>query len=386
MKNIYLKRFKPHIFIGICFIIGLFGCRDDDPVLQPTKTVVTTENQEESIQGFYLLNQGNMGSNKATLDYFDYTTGIYTKNIYAATNPNVVSELGDVGNDLAIYGNKLYAVINCSNFVEVMDAKTAKHIGSIEIPNCRYITFYNGKAYVSSYAGPVQVGSNNDQIGYVAEIDTATLQITRTVTVGYQPEEIAVVNKKLYVANSGGYRVPNYDSTISVIDLSTFTEIKKIDVAINLHRLKADKYGDLYVTSRGDYYDVPSNLYVIDTENDCIKKNLNIAASNIAIAGDSAYIYSTAWSSISNKNVVSFGIINVKTEEIITRNFISDGTDAEIEVPYGIAVNPITKEIFVTDAKSYVIPGTLFCFNSNGTLKWSVTTGDVPAQFAFLWK
>ena len=118
MKNIYLKRFKPHIFIGICCIIGLFGCRDDDPVLQPTKTVVTTQNQEESIQGFYLLNQGNMGSNKATLDYFDYTTGIYTKNIYAATNPNVVSELGDVGNDLAIYGNKLYAVINCSNFVE----------------------------------------------------------------------------------------------------------------------------------------------------------------------------------------------------------------------------------------------------------------------------
>ena len=86
-----------------------------------------------------------MGSNKATLDYFDFTTGIYTKNMYAATNPQVVSELGDVGNDLQIYGNKLYAVLNTSGFVEVMDATTAKHIGMIEIPNCRYITFYNGK-------------------------------------------------------------------------------------------------------------------------------------------------------------------------------------------------------------------------------------------------
>ena len=33
----------------------------------------------------FLLNEGNMGSNKSTLDYFDYQTGIYTKNIYAGT-------------------------------------------------------------------------------------------------------------------------------------------------------------------------------------------------------------------------------------------------------------------------------------------------------------
>ena len=42
---------------------------------------------------------------------------------------------------------------------------------------------------------------------------------------------MAIVGDKLYVANSGGYRVPNYDRTVSVIDLKTFTEEKKIDVA-----------------------------------------------------------------------------------------------------------------------------------------------------------
>lgn len=75
-----------------------------------------------------------MGSNKASLDYYDAETGVYSKNIYPERNPGVVKELGDVGNDIQIYGNKLYAVINCSHFVEVMDVRTARHIGVVSIP------------------------------------------------------------------------------------------------------------------------------------------------------------------------------------------------------------------------------------------------------------
>lgn len=77
-----------------------------------------------------------MGSNRASLDLFNYRTGVYTKDIYSERNPNVVKEMGDVGNDLKIYGNKLYAVINCSNKVEVMDKWTTKRIKKIDIPNC----------------------------------------------------------------------------------------------------------------------------------------------------------------------------------------------------------------------------------------------------------
>lgn len=33
----------------------------------------------------------------------------------------MVKELGDVGNDLQIYGSKLYATINVSNYIEVMN-------------------------------------------------------------------------------------------------------------------------------------------------------------------------------------------------------------------------------------------------------------------------
>ena len=84
------------------------------------------------------------------------------------------------------------------------------------------------------------------------------MSVVVSCTVCYQPEEMVISGNKLYVANSGGYRVPNYDRTVSVIDLDTFREVKKIDVAINLHRLELDKYGQIWVSSRGDYYDTPS--------------------------------------------------------------------------------------------------------------------------------
>ena len=67
----------------------------------------------------------------------------------------------------------------------------------------------------------------------------------------------------------------------------------------------------------------------------------------------------------------------------MSRRFITDGTDKKIEIPYGLLVNPETKEIFVTDAKDYVTPGTLYCFSPEGKLKWSVVTGDIPAHMVF---
>ena len=365
-------------------VVFITSCREDDPVL-PSKPIEVNpwEKVTGDIYGFYLLNEGNMGSNKASLDFYDYETGIYHRNIFGERNPNEVKDLGDVGNDIQIYGDKLYAIINCSNYLEVMDVTTAKHITKIAIPNCRYLAFKDQYAYVSAYAGPVAI-DQNARIGYVAKIDTASLKVVDECIVGYQPEEMAIVGDKLYVANSGGYRVPNYDRTVSVIDLTTFTEINKIDVAINLHRITPDNYGNLYVSSRGDYYHTPSKTFIIDTRTDkVIGEIADLPNSNMTLCRDSLYVYSTEWSYISNEWTVSYAIVDTRTKQVVTRNFIKDGTDKKIKVPYGIAVNPNTGDFFVTDAKDYVSPGTLYCFNKEGIKKWSVTTGDIPAHIVF---
>lgn len=364
-------------------MLAMAGCRNGDYIVPPVVTPVDTPVTHATYKGFYLLNEGNMGSNKCTLDFYDFTTGTYNKNIYATVNPNVVKELGDVGNDIKIYGSKLYAVINVSNKVEVLEAATAKRIKQVDLLNCRYMAFANGKAYISSYAGPVVIDPRSP-LGIVAEVDTTTLEITRKVEVGYQPEEMAVIGNKLYVANSGGYRPPDYDSTISVIDLATFKEIKKIHVDINLHRLKADSDGDLYVTSRGDYYNRPSALYVVDTKTDEVKKRIAIAASNLCIAGDTAYLYGSEYSYNTASWKINYAMVNVKTETLLPGNFITDGTEKNIKMPYGIMVDPETRDIYVTDARDYVSPGTLYCFDKTGKKRWSVITGDIPAHFVFL--
>lgn len=377
---------RKYIFFLCCCTILFTSCRKEEDIIRSTETeVIYPDSNAGSVKGFFLLNEGNMGSNKCTLDYFDYETGLYTKNIYAERNPGVVKELGDVGNDIQIYGDKLYAVINCSHFVEVMNVNTAKHITQIPIPNCRYVVFKGNYAYVSSYAGPVQIDPNA-RLGYIAKVDTATLKVVGKCIVGYQPEEMVIAGNKLYVANSGGYRVPNYDRTVSVIDLETFTEMKKIDVAINLHRLELDRYGHIWVSSRGNYDNTPSKTFIIDSQTDQVTDSLNLPNSEMTRCGDSLYVYSTEWNYNTYTNTITYAIVNTRSKTIVDQNFIKDGTEKNIKIPYGVAVNPDTREIFVTDAKDYVTPGTLYCFSPKGIKKWSITTGDIPAHIVFTTK
>lgn len=365
-------------------LLFLLSCRTDDVVV-PEERETLAQPENTAIKGFYMLNEGNMGSNKSTLDFFDYTTGTYRRNIYAETNPTVVKELGDVGNDIMVYGSKLYAVINVSNKIEVMDAKTAKRIKTIQLQNCRYLSFKGNKIYASSYAGPVSLDPNSPP-GKVVEIDTTSLSIQREVVVGYQPEEMAIVGNQLFVANSGGYKFPNYDKTVSVIDLTTFTETKKIDVAINLHRLQKDNYGDLYVSSRGDYYTIPSSLFLIDAATGAVKKDFHVAVSGMTIVNDKLYYYGNEFNYNTHAYTKTFGIIDVKTEQVISNKIIPQEYVDAIKAPYGIAVNPITEDIYITDARNYVATGFVYCFDKNGQFKWKTEGGNIPAHFAFLYK
>jgi DNA-binding beta-propeller fold protein YncE len=361
------------------------GCREDEIIFESETIQIAIPRPDARILGFYHLNEGNMGMNRASIDLFNARTGEYTVDIYSERNPNVVKELGDVGNDIKIYGNKVYAVINCSNKIEVLDKWTAQRIKVIDVPNCRYMAFHEGKAYVSSYSGPVAIDPNAE-IGFVAEIDTVTLELTRKVTVGYQPEEMVIHDGKLYVANSGGYRVPNYDRTVSVVDLKSFTEIKKIDVGINLHRMEIDKRGEIYVSSRGDYYHTPSDMFVIDTRTDEVTHQLGIGASDMCMSGDSLYFYSVEWSYLTNSNKITYGILDTRTKTLVNDRIITDGTDKHIMIPYGLEVNPETKEIYIADAQNYVVTGYLYCFSPEGKLKWKVLAGNIPGHIAFIYE
>ena len=393
-------------------VLLLTSCRGDEIIFPAEYEVMPIESREltsfapnEPI-GMYLLNEGNMGSNKATIDYLDFCNGTYIRNIYGERNPNVIKELGDVGNDIQVYGNRLYAVINCSHKVEVMDLRTCRRIGQIDIPNCRYIRFHQDKAYISSYVGPVSIDPNA-QLGAIFEVDTATLRITRQVTVGYQPEEFEIIGNYLYVANSGGYRAPDYDSTLSVVDITDFRQVKKIPVCVNPHRVRKDPYNRLWITSRGDHKDVQPRLTCFSPitnssserpiggtpSNSHTVASYSISPSEMVIIGDFMYFYGSHWSDETMSNQTTYGAFNIQSQ--IPNNqypisniqsFITDGTEKNIKIPYGIQVNPYNGDIYITDAKNYVSSGQLHCYSREGKRKWSVRTGDIPAHMCFVYR
>ena len=386
-----MKRFS--LFYIACLILAVVSsCREDFYIIPSQKQDTGVAPTRGNILGMYVLNEGNMGSNKASIDFLDLDenkpTVHYLRNIYSERNPNVVKELGDVGNDIKIYGSKLWIVVNVSNKVEVATADSCKRITQINIPNCRYLAFKDGFAYVSSYVGPVKF-DKDAPLGMVYKVDTVDFKKKDSVVVGYQPEELCIVDNKLYVANSGGYRAPNYDQTLSEIDLTTFKEIRKIKVGLNPHHCQVDHYGQIWVTSRGNYNDVPSRIYRLYKGRSQLYEvidSIDTPVSGLSIVGDSLYYYGTAWNNATATNNISYGLINVRTHKIIDTNLFSAPQLKAITMPYGIIVNPVERDFYLMDAKNYVSSGSLLHFKPDGTYDWTVQTGDIPGHATFVYK
>ena len=104
-------------------MLAVASCRNDELIVMSDTQDTGGKPVPGNIVGMYVLCEGNMGSNKASVDYLDLSgTGAtvkYYRNIYPERNPTEVKELGDVGNDIEVNGSKLWMVINCSNMVVV---------------------------------------------------------------------------------------------------------------------------------------------------------------------------------------------------------------------------------------------------------------------------
>lgn len=319
----------------------------------------------------YVLSEGLFNMNNSSLAMFNPETGKFEKDIFLARNKR---GLGDTANDMALYGGKLYVVVNVSSQIEVIDAETGISLQRIPMfddrqiaRQPRFITFHQNKAYVCSFDGTV------------ARIDTASLKIDGIVNAGRNPDGICVSNGKLYVSNSGGLNFPEYDNTVSVIDIQTFTETDKITVAVNPSFIHADSQGDVYVVSRGDYGKNQYQFQRIDAKKDVLAETFaGLDVLNFTIHKDTAYLYSYDFSS--GKSWIK--VFDCATETILQDQFISDGTAPE--TPSGIQVNPINGDVYLTDAKSYIVMGDVLCYDKKGKLKYRINeVGLNPNKVVF---
>lgn len=375
-----MKHLSP---IAITFGLGLFlaSCAEDPKFTESEVEGVDSIAPGGNVKGFYVLNEGNMGSNKCTLDYFDYSTSQYIRNIYAERNPGEVLELGDMGNDIAIYGDSLYIIVNGSHKVEVLNAVSAKKVTQIDVDSPRYIAFDGGYAYVSSYVG------GQGEKGSVVKIDLAKMSPVATLSVGYCPEEMVIVDNKLYVANSYLYSAGIFDNTVSVIDLQSFTVTGAIEVAVNLHHLKADSYGHLWVSSRGNYGDMASDLYMLSKVDGeyAVTDTIGKGCSNFAIGNDKLYFYGTGYDAEWNATYTyDYLTLSASGYTDANKSFLSKECTSKLVTPYCLAVQPANGDILITDVKNYVSSGSLLFCSPDGTLRDEVTTGDIPGHIAFV--
>lgn len=354
-----MKQMKQNYLVYLLLATAtLTSCRKDNAATAP-ETLPKAERK-----GLYVLSEGLFNANNSSLSYYNYENQALVTDQFSTVNGR---GLGDTGNDIKVYGSKMYIVVNVSSTLEILNPKTGLSIKKIDLKNGttgrqpRYIVFNKNKAFISNFDGTVAV------------LDTASLAIEKYIAVGRNPEQMAIANGKLYVTNSGGLDYPNYDNTVSVIDLTTLAEIKKIKVVENPRGVVADQYGDIYVLSTGNYGTVKSSMATIDSKTDAIKTQVDFSGGTMVINGDYAYITASGG---------KLKVFNVKTELLEKDNFIADGT--KVTTMYGVAVDELTGEVFITDAKNYSTSGEVFCFDKDGFKKYSIKVGINPNHIVFI--
>jgi hypothetical protein len=339
----------------------LASCSKDDTV--PVEVVKKTT-------GIYLLNSGKMGNNNASLSYYDFTSKKVTSNLFASLNGK---KIGDTGNDMVIYGGKMYIGVTNSSIIFVTDlsGKLLKEItvkGEKANLSPRHFSTVGGKVYVSYFEG------------YAGQIDTTTFNVN-TVKVGAMPEGIFYISGKVYVANSDGYNFP-YGTTVSVLNAATMKVTKEINVANNPQTFHLDSDGELYLISWGDYGKIPASLQKINPSTDAVTPIKEVVPTNMAIGKDNkAYIISSVYDA-NWKQTIKYYLFDTKTDKVV-KEFVSSDV---VKNGYCIFTDPTNGYVYI-GCSDYVSNGDMYIFMPDGTLVEKFDTGGLnPIKVCYLAK
>ena len=336
--------------------------------------------QSGNFSKLYILNEGAFPG-ASTLDLLDFKNKKYCTDIFAQANPEVVQGLGNTGNDMAVADGMLWVLLNASNQVAVLHLPDAKLERVLEVDAPRFIVNEGRYAYITSYAGAVY-GSEDMVPGKVYRIDRNNYE-TATVEVGYQPEGLAVLNGKLYVANSGGYYLM-HDNRISVIDLASFKLEKHIEAPMtNLFQMAATK-DRIWVSSYGEaswYQDAEGNWL----------STVSAPQGLVSMTPDGKF---TEWDgvhankmSLCGNTIVCFGndaemeggydnclyLVNTAGDSFQKVHF-SEKDLSRIGNPYAVLMNESNNDLYIADA-SFTGGSKVHCFDKSLKHKWTVSTG-----------
>ena len=350
---------QSKIIVGI-FLLGLsiIACTDDDDV-------IVDEPKGAYENGILIANEGPFGTGTGTVTYLsdDYT--VTEESIFNSVNNE---DIGNVLNSIGFYEDNAYLVVNASNKITVANRYTFEKIVTIVdgLDNPRYFVEVNGKGYVTNWGDPF---SNDDD--YIAVLDLTTNTVESTISVDFGPEEIVAVGGTIYVAHQGGY---GQNNIVSVIDASSNTVIKTLEVGDVPNSLSLDTNDNIWVLSGGNPswagVETKGVLSKINTITNEIATSFDFAVSEHPnyLSFDADYVYYNL-----NGNVYK---MNDTATELPTSEEIS-----------GLYLyNMVVKDevLYAADAGDYASKGSLYVYDlSTNLLINTFATGIIPGGIYF---
>ena len=239
---------------------------------------------------------------------------------------------------------------------------------AINVETPRYIALgSDGNLYVTCYYPRC-----------VARFDMTKKKITAICKLGnYQPEGIAEVSGKLYVAS--GYITDEnsnflYDNKLYVVDLNSFTLSDSITVGRNPEKVKRLDDNHIVFNTLGDYINEQGGLWIMNVNDKSITK-VDVNLYNFNVSEGNIYGYT----SIYNGDPLDFYKVEGASHQTSTLGINWTATDS----PYGIARNPYNGDIIITTDGGYTANGDCHVYRSDGTMRCdAIQLGLLPSKIA----
>ncbi|WP_162051604.1 DUF5074 domain-containing protein [Pontibacter pamirensis] len=320
--------------------------------------------------GVFVINEGGFNKSTASVSYYNSNTEQVQQQIFQNENNRL---LGDVIQDMEIYNDRAFLVVNNSNKVEVVNAATFKSAGTIEgLSQPRYfVALNNEKGYVTEWLPANPDWSYNN--GRVSVINLEDYTVIQTIDVGVKPEQLLIAEGKLYVTNSGG-------NTLTVINTANDVVEQNIPITFGPNSLVLGRDNALWVLSAGNKdWKLPESEFTagaltkVNPSNSTITSTVSFplttaSASKLVINGDRNKLYFSY-----NSGVHQFDIPTntFNTTPLIDRSF------------YGLGVDPDNGYIYGGDSNSFDGDGTVHVYRPDGTKVSEFQAGIGPNGFVF---